>query len=232
MFASRPSSDHRRARPPVPAGLRQKITPLIPASARTLPVTPALETLLPGGSLRRGTTTLVTGAAGSGATSLGIALLAGASHAGHWCASVGLDDPGVVAMAELGLDLRRVVFVPSPRGAWAEAAAELLEGVELLLVRVPGRVSAPAARRLVARVRDRRAALVVLAESSEMWPTSPELTLAIDDSRWQGAGFGEGRLQARRAHLTIEGRGGVRAQSASVWLPSPRGEITLAGTPG
>jgi hypothetical protein len=42
-----------------------------------------------------------------------------------------VDDPGVVAIADLGVDLRRVLFVPRPRGAWAECAADLLDGVDL-----------------------------------------------------------------------------------------------------
>jgi len=229
MFASSSTSRRRVERPALDQALRQRVTPIIPASARTLPVAPALAPLLPGGSLRRGTTTLVSGPVGSGATSLGVSLLAHASHVGHWCAAVGLEDPGVVAMAELGLDLRRVVFVPRPRAGWAEAAAELLDGVELILLQPPGRVPHAAARRLVARARERRAALVVVTATRDAWPLSPEVAVTVEHSTWQGAGTGEGRLLARRAEILVEGRGATRAERATVWLPSSRGEVTLAG---
>jgi hypothetical protein len=228
MFVSQAIPGPRQAiRPPIPAELRQRATPVVPASSRTLPLLSALAPLVPGGALRRGATTLVTGAVGSGATSLAVALLAHASHAGHWCAAVGVHDPGVVAMAELGLDLRRAVFVPQARGEWAEVAGELLDGVELLLVAPPGRVPLTAARRLAARARERRAALVVLAPIRAAWPTPAELLLGVESSSWQGAGFGDGRLTARRLEVLVTGRGALREHRASLWLPSSRGEITL-----
>ncbi len=228
MFASRTSSSARSSRrPPVPQALRQQVTPVVPAAARTLPVLPALAELLPGGALRRGTTTLVTGAPGSGATSLGVALLAHASRGGHWCAAIGVDDPGVIAMVELGLDLRRVVFIPQVQGDWAIAAGELLEGVELILLRPPTRVPHAAARQLAARARERRAALVILGARTSAWPLPAELTIEVAASRWRGAGLGEGRLSARTVELCVTGRGGTREQRSSLWLPSPGGEIAL-----
>ena len=110
-----------------------------------------LAPLFPGGALRRGTTTTVSGPPGHGATTLALSLLVAASTAGSWCAAVGLPDPGVVAAAGLGLDLRRVVFVPHPGSGWAEAAGDLLSGVDVVLVRPPGRVRLTAARHLRAR---------------------------------------------------------------------------------
>jgi hypothetical protein len=205
---------------------------VVQAAARTLPVLPALAGLLPGGALRRGTTTVVTGPPGSGVTSLGVALLAQASHDGHWCAAIGIDDPGVVAMAELGLDLRRTVFIPQVRGDWAIAAGELLEGVEIILLKPPARVPHAAARQLAARARERRAALVVLGSTSSAWPLPAELTIEVASSCWRGAGAGEGRLSARTVELRIEGRGGAREQRSSLWLPSARGEIALVDERG
>ncbi len=228
MFAFSSSPPPRGPRPPVPRGLKQKVAPVISASARTLPVSPLLSTLLPGGALRRGATTVVHGAPGSGATSFGVSLLAHASSAGHWCAAVGFEDPGVVAMAELGLDLRRAVFVPQPRAGWADAAAELLDGMELILLRPPGRVPHAAARRLMARARERRAALVVVVTDQAQWPVPPEVVVHVERPLWQGAGRGDGRLAARRSEVSVEGRGGFRPRSASVWLPSPTGVVAVA----
>ena len=164
MFAFQagdPPSPRSRELPP---GLADRVRPTTPVAGRTLPVPPPLAPLFPGGSLRRGTTTTVAGQPGHGATTLALALLAAASAAGSWCAAVGLPDPGVVAAAGLGLDLRRVVFVPHPGSGWAEAAGDLLSGVDAVLVRPPGRARLTAARHLTARARERQAALVVLLE--------------------------------------------------------------------
>ena len=158
---------------------------------------------------------------------MAVGLLAEASKAGHWCAAIGLADPGIAAMAELGLDLRRAVFVPRPQAGWAEAAAELLEGVELLLLRPPARVPHAAARRLVARARDRRAVLVILGESHHSWPLPVDLSLSIEHSSWQGVSDGHGRLASRLAEICIEARGVPRPRRARLWLPSATGEVAV-----
>src|SRR5271154_6455900 len=103
--AGDPSSPRSRE---LPAGLADRVRPTTPVAGRTLPVPPPLAPLFPAGSLRRGTTHTLAGggAAGHGATTLALALMAAASAAGCWCAVVGLADPGVVAAAGLGLDLR------------------------------------------------------------------------------------------------------------------------------
>ena len=212
MFAF--SSSSTPARPPVPEALRQKIAPVVMASSRVLPVTEGLVPLIPSGDLRRGSTIVVAGHAGTGATSLAISLLAGASEAGHWCAAVGLADPGVAAMAELGLDLRRAVFIPRPRAGWAEATADLLDGAELVVLRPPARPNAAAARRLVARG----------------WPVVPEMTLTVASATWQGIGLGHGRLQARRAEVVVSGRHGAVERRTTIWLPSATGVVAPAAT--
>jgi Zn-dependent alcohol dehydrogenase len=228
MFAF--SSSSTPTRPPVPEALRQKIAPVVMASSRVLPVTEGLVPLIPSGDLRRGSTIVVAGHAGTGATSLAISLLAGASEAGHWCAAVGLADPGVAAMAELGLDLRRAVFIPRPRAGWAEATADLLDGAELVVLRPPARPNAAAARRLVARARDRRAVLVVVVEEAQRWPVVPEMTLTVASATWQGIGLGHGRLQARRAEVVVSGRHGAVERRTTIWLPSATGVVAPAGT--
>ena len=153
---------------------------------------PPLAPLFPDGVLRRGTTTTVSGPPGHGATTLALSLLAAASTAGSWCAAVGLPDPGVVAAAGLGLDLRRVVFVPHPGTGWAEAAGDLLSGVDAVLVRPPGRARLTAARHLSARARERQVALVVLLERAGAWPEGGDLALAVG----AGAGLASDRAMA------------------------------------
>ena len=214
----------------LPAGLADRVRPHTPVAGRTLPVPAALVPLFPGGVLRRGTTTTVTGPPGHGATTLALALLAAASQSGSWCAAVGLSDPGVVAVAGLGLDLRRVVFVPYPGKGWAEAAGDLLAGVDAVLVRPPGRARLTAARHLMAKARERQAALVVL-EGAGAWPIGGDLALSVGAVVWEGVGRGHGHLQARRAEVRVSGRRAAgRATECSLWLPAGSGAVAAEGS--
>jgi hypothetical protein len=149
---------------------------------------------------------------------------------------VGLADPGVLAVAELGIDLRRVVFVPHPGSGWAEAAGDLLPGVDVVLVRPPGRARLTAARHLSARARERQTALVVLVEHVSEWPEGGDLTLAVGAVEWEGVGQGHGYLQGRRAEVRAGGRRSAgRAMECSLWLPGASGVVaaeTRDGRPG
>ncbi len=213
----------------LPAGLADRVRPTTPVAGRLLPVPVPLAPLFPDRALRRGTTTTVVGRPGHGATTLALALLAAASQAGSWCAAVGLPDPGIAAAAELGIDLRRVVFVPHPGRGWAEAAGDLLPGVDVVLVHPPGRANATVARHLTARARDRQTALVVLVEQINDWPQGGDLALAVGDIEWQGIGLGHGHLQRRRAEVRVSGRRSAgRIQECSLWLPAPSGVVVSA----
>src|SRR5437879_10744297 len=100
------------AEAPVRADLRElsnQARPVSLARERTLPVLPALAGLLPEGGLRRGSTIAV-----SGGTSLALALAAGPSQAGSWCAAVGLPSLGLVAAVEGGVVLERFPLVARP----------------------------------------------------------------------------------------------------------------------
>jgi hypothetical protein len=219
MFAFLPK------RPDLPETLAAKVRPVAAASSRVLPVTAPWEGLLPEGGLRRGTTVVVHAAPGAGALTLAYSLLGGASSRGHWCAVVGVDDPGVVAMDEIGVDLRRVLFVPRPRGAWAETAADLVDGVDVVVLRTPGRTSHGAARRLAGKARERGAVLVVLSEPSSPWPLPADLAIEIIASRW----LAHSRLEAREATVRVSGRGAARrAREHALTLPAATGRV-LAG---
>ncbi len=224
---SHPAAGRSRPSRQLPEGLAARVRPTTPVAGRTLPVPPPLIPLFPGGSLRRGTTVTVSGAPGHGATTLALALLAAASCSGSWCAAVGLPDPGVVAAAGLGIDLRRVVFVPHPGAGWAEAAGDLLSGVDAVLVRPPGRARLTAARHLTARARERQAALVVLLEGAGSWPEGGDLALSVGAVEWQGVGRGHGHLQGRRAEVRVSGRRAAgRATECSLWLPAGSGAVS------
>ena len=238
MFVSESPAtlSQRRSHPPagllpprrrgVPADLAARVRPVSTAASRLLALPGPLVPLFPDGALRRGGTTLVTGVPGRGASTLALALLASASAGAGWCASVGLTDPGVVAVAELGLDLRRVVFVPHPTAGWADAAAELLDGVDVVLVCPPGRVRPTVARHLVARARERQSALVVLVERPGNWPVGPDAVLTVTAAEWHGIGQGHGHLRGRRAEVQVTGRRPAgRPVSRTLWLPSGTGAL-------
>ena len=172
---------------------------------------------------------LVTAAAGQGGHSLAYAIASGPSRAGHWCAVVGAEDPGVAAVAELGLDLRRVVFVPVRAGQTAEAVGELLDGFELVVLAAPRPIAPALARRLASRARERRAVLVVLGEDASAWPEA-DLTLSVTESSWQGVSRGHGHLQARRATVRSSARrGSTRPTSRALWLPARSGAARPLG---
>src|SRR5918999_2233918 len=186
------------------------------ADERLLPVVPALQPLLPGRGLRRGTTVAVARSA-----ALALALVAGASAAGSWVAAVGLPDLGILAAAETGIALERLALVPSPGArAWPTVVAAFLDAVDVVLVRPPARFPAAQARRLAARARERGAVLVPLGA----WSEPADLRLAVTASAWQGLGQGHGRLQARRVEVVAGGRGAAaRERRLPLWLPAADG---------
>ena len=108
------------------------------AGTGILPVLPVLRELMPRGGLPRGSVVTV---AEFGL--LALALAAGASAAGAWCGIAGVPEAGVLAAAALGLETERTLLVPDPGHAWAQVVASLLDGCELVLLRLPER--APAA---------------------------------------------------------------------------------------
>jgi hypothetical protein len=194
--------------------LVQRIQPVSLTDERLLPVPRALEPLLSGRALRRGSTVVV-----QGSVALALALVARASAGGSWVAVVGLPELGVAAAEEAGIVLERLALVPAPDLSWTMAVAALLDAIDVVLVRPPSRVSSSEARRLAARARERRAVLLPLGS---VWPGPADLRLAITASRWEGLGQGHGRLEARRVEVVADGRGAAtRERRAVLWLPGP-----------
>ena len=188
------------------------------ARERTLPVLSALAGLLPEGGLRRGSTVAI-----SGTTSLALALLAGPSQAGSWCAAVGLPSLGLVAAAEVGVALERFPLVARPGEEWPAVVAALVEAVDVVLVCLPRHVRAGDARRLVAKTRDRGAVLVTTGRSAAF---AADVRLSVAGAAWEGLGEGHGRLRARRMDVVATGRGAAaRERRVSLWLPAAGGGV-------
>ena len=219
MFAFPPK------RPTLPDDLVATLRPVVLATSRRLPLAEPWCTFIPGGGLRRGSTVVVQAPAGSGGLSVALSLVTEASSRGHWAAVVGVDDPGVVAMADLGVDLRRVLFVPRPRGAWAESAADLFDGVDLLIVRPPSRAAHATARRLMDRARERSIVLIALCETNAPWPLPTDLSFDVVRAQWTMSS----RLDARYLTVRVAGRSTAgRSTEHVVVLPNRRGRVAAS----
>ena len=124
---------------------------------------------------------------GPGATALALGLVAGPSAAGSWVVGVGAPEVGLLAAAELGVDLERMVVVDAPpRAQWGTVVAAVAEAFDVVLVRHHHQVRPGDARRLAARVRERGGVLVQLPGRSGAWPDAPDLTFTLSDPDWRG----------------------------------------------
>jgi hypothetical protein len=214
----------------VDVSLASRARPVSSSRDQLLPLLPPLGPLLPGGGLQRGTVISVRtgeGTPGGGGT-LAFALLAAASAAGSWCGAVGTAHPGILAIAEMGVDLDHLAFVPCPGPAWAEVTAILIDDMDLVLVCPPGRVGSGVARRLVARARQKRAVLVIQAGPG-VWPEGPDVRLTVEAGTWQGVDRGHGHLRGRHVEVVTSGRrSAVRSGRTGLWLPASSGAV-MAG---
>lgn len=195
-----------------------KSRPVTRAEGRLLEVPAPLGSLFPEGGIRKGATVGIAPLVGG--CSLALSLTATVTSGDGWAAVVGLPSLGLVAAAELGVDLRRLALVPAPGDQWPAVVAALVDGFDLLMVRPPGRVRAVDARRLMARVRERGA--VMLLVDAPKWPESPDLRLTVGRPAWEGLEVGHGCLTGRRLEAVASGRRlGGRERQVEVWLPAP-----------
>ena len=198
-----------------------------------------LETLLPEGSIRRGTAVAV---GGHGSVTLAMALAAEASRRGSWVAAVGMADLGVAALAERGVDLDRWALVDPPsgdrgRGGWsaglaADVLGAVVGGFDLVLLGPGIKVAGATARRLLARMREHGTSLICALGSAPVEVAAglvPEVRLMIEQTLWTGIDDGHGRLLARQAEVTVGGRGAAsRPRRMLLWLPSTDGRVAFA----
>jgi hypothetical protein len=176
-----------------------------------LPVLPALHGVMPG--LRRGQVVSV-----DGVGALPLALAAGVSAGGGWCAAVGMLDLGVLAAVAMGVDSQRLLLVDEPGERWPEIVATMLGAVDLVLLRPPVSPSAVQVRRLTAHARRHGAVLVVTGP----WEGA-QVRLRVASSLWTGLTDGHGHLRGRRVQIVAEGKGPPRR--AWLWLPGPDGTV-------
>jgi hypothetical protein len=189
--------------------------------SRLLPTHPALAELLPGGGLKQGAMYSVE----SSATLL-LALLAGPSAAGSWCGVVGVPEFGIEAAASFGIDLDRLVLVPSPGDQWLAVTAAIADVLTVVVIKPPRQASEGNLARLTARLRQRGSTLLVVGS----WPQS-EAMLSLSQSSWTGIGDGAGHLTARQVTVTVSTRAGGRPRSTRMWLPDPELQFARVEVP-
>ncbi|RNI22289.1 hypothetical protein [Flexivirga caeni] len=176
-------------------------------AAGNVPVHPELVELFPRG--------LRTGAVYSlhGSMSAALALLAGPSAAGSWCAVVGVPDLGIEAAADWGVWLDRIALIPRvPAGEWTSVVAALVEVSALVVAAPPEHISPGEVSRLLARLRTSGSTLVVLGN----WPRAVA-TLTGQVTRWDGLYDGHGHLRGGSLRLEVTER--QRTRYADLELP-------------
>jgi hypothetical protein len=169
-------------------------------------VTPALEGLFPEGGLRRGTTYEI-----DASSSLLWSLLAGPTSKGVWCAVVGMPDVGLAAAEDMGVNLDRLILIPSPDSRWLSVVSALIDVVGIVAL---GTHAAPSDRMLstlAGRLREREATLLVRSR----WPRV-EARIGVDTHTWRGLGSGHGVLHEHRVRIVLTTRHGHATRHCTV----------------
>jgi hypothetical protein len=138
----------------------------------------------------------------SGSLTLALVLLAEACRQGAWCGIVGLPGLGMEVAERQGLDLDRVLLVPSPGDQWSTVVAALAEIVPVVLAQ-PVRLPPGEAARLAARLRERGCTLLLTG----CWPGA-QADLQASSAGWRGLGAGHGCLLSRRIAVEVSHRAG------------------------
>ena len=201
------------------------VTPLALAHEQTLPVLPVFEQLLPGGAIRRGSVVEVQGI---GATSLALSLAAGPSAAGSWTAIVGMPSIGLMAAAEAGVVLNRVLVVSPPAsGSWSAVVAALIGSVDVIMVSGGKQAGSGDLRRITARLRERGSVMIRVGgpkKPSRSTTIRADVELRVAACDWEGLGEGHGVLRHRHVKVDAGGRGASACpRSAEMLLPGPSG---------
>jgi hypothetical protein len=177
------------------------------------PVDPVLSPLFRRGGLPRGELVTV---AGELSLSCALATIAAATREQKWCAGIGLGEPAVSSIADLGVDLDHFVNLATPGEDWLRVASILIESFDIILVDPGFTPSASERARLLAKIHERRMSLISLRPMSG----STE-QIEITDTRWSGAEHGRGRLRSClvRAHS--------QTGTHRFLLPGPAGTPTV-----
>ncbi|MEM8922360.1 MAG: hypothetical protein AAGD35_02585, partial [Actinomycetota bacterium] len=165
--------------------LQDRLAPVTLARERTRPVPEALLPLFPFGGLPQGQ---VIGLQGPGSWSVGLALAGAALGDDGWLAIVGVEELGLLAAADYGVRLDRVLLVAStPPEQLAPVVAALIDAADLVALAPHRTPSHRHARRLATLCRERGTGLLLL-DGGRRWPLPFDLTLTTSVDGWNGLG--------------------------------------------
>ena len=187
-----------------------------PQVVERLAVADDVRELLPDSGLVRGRIVRCSGDAG---LSLALSLCSLATQQGSWLGVVGVEHLGLLAAVEHGVALERTVLVHPPKTSreWSITVAAAIEGLDLLIVAVPERLSVNDARRVQTRLQSRRAVMIivdntVLSQSRSMNGSNEaqqflaDVVLDTKTKSWSGVDKGAGYLQHRDVRIRVSGR--------------------------
>ena len=194
-----------------------------PQVVERLAVADDVRELLPDSGLVRGRIVRCSGDAG---LSLALSLCSLATQQGSWLGVVGVEHLGLLAAVEHGVALERTVLVHPPKTSreWSITVAAAIEGLDLLIVAVPERLSVNDARRVQTRLQSRRAVMIivdntVLSQSRSMNGSNEaqqflaDVVLDTKTKSWSGVDKGAGYLQHRDVRIRVSGRRVARERS-------------------
>lgn len=149
-----------------------------------------------------------------------IALAAGVVPPDGWVAAVGVASIGVLAAAEAGLPLERLVFLAAPTTAWATVAIAAVDAFDVVVLSVPTRPRLAEIRRLSGRARERGNTVIAIGPGAATWASggNSEARLVASAIDWCGLGEGHGTLQSCRVSIELDGRGSVQSRQVDLVL--------------
>ncbi|GAA2014735.1 porin [Brevibacterium samyangense] len=179
------------------------------------PADPPLHPVFVRGGLPRGEIVQMTG---DRALTFALASVAALTRDDLWTCAIGLGEPAVATLTDLGIDLGHFVNLATPTQDWLRVTSILVESFDVLLVRPGYRTTATERSRLAAKVRERRSSIVVLEPFAG---TTEQLTVSA--GHWDGTAHGAGRLE----HCTVTVHSS-RTGSHALLLPGPSGRVQAA----
>ncbi|WP_336882770.1 hypothetical protein [Rhodococcus globerulus] len=186
------------------------------SASSVLEVHPEIATLLPRGGLARGSVVSV-----DGASSVLLSLLASVTGSGKHAAIIGLPKLGLLAATEMRADLGKCALISSPSETAIDAAAILLDGMDLVVLGLAGADVPPTrARAVIARARSKGACLVV---TEGRWGGA-DIRLQSRVVGYTGIGLGHGRITGVCVDVEVSGRG-MRPQSTRLDLSPTDGVV-------
>ena len=186
-----------------------------------LPLLEAFAEILPSGLLRG----QVVACQGPAAYSVALGLVSRAISVGSWLAMVDLEQVSPEALVEFDIPLHRVVGVSTGDDP-ANVLSAVFDGFDIVII--PAfRYRGALARRIAQRIRAKGVTVVVIDDTNEIragdTASLGDITLVGSDIRWEGIGWGTGRLLARHLTVSATGRRSPRPLRSEMQLPPDSG---------